>query len=185
MKKNLISVVVFICLTTGAIAQNTFVKGDKILNLGIGLGSTLYTGGSYTSKTPPLSASFEVGVKDKLFDDKSSLGIGGYLGYTGAKWEYSSWGYKYSNVILGVRGVLHYQLVDKLDTYTGLLLGYDIVTSKEFGTAVYGYDYSATSSGVAYSWFVGGRYYFSDKFAGMLELGYGIAYLNLGVALKF
>ena len=68
MKKILVFILVFICLTTGAMAQNTFVKGDKVLNLGIGLGSTLYTGGSYTSKIPPLSASFEVGVKDNLFE---------------------------------------------------------------------------------------------------------------------
>ena len=54
---------------------NTFVKGEKVLNLGIGLGSTLYTGGSYTSRIPPVSASFEVGVKDNLFDifSQSSL----------------------------------------------------------------------------------------------------------------
>lgn len=185
MKKILAFIIVLICFTTGAMAQNTFVKGEKVLNLGIGLGSTLYTGGSYTSRIPPVSASFEVGVKDNLFDAKSSLGLGGYLGFTGAKWQYGDWGYKYSSVIVGVRGVLHYQLIDKLDTYTGLLLGYNIVTSKQFGTAVFGYNYTSSSSGLAYSWFVGGRYYFSDKFAGLLELGYGISYLNLGISLKF
>jgi hypothetical protein len=185
MKKILVFILIFICLTTGAIAQNTFVKGEKVLNLGIGLGSTLYTGGLYTSKIPPISASFEVGVKDNLFDAKSSLGVGGYLGFTGAKYQYGDWGFKYSNVIIGVRGVLHYQLIDKLDTYTGLLLGYNIVTAKEFGTEVFGYNYKSSASGLAYSWFVGGRYFFNDKFGAMLELGYGIAYLNLGVSLKF
>jgi hypothetical protein len=35
------------------------------------------------------------------------------------------------------------------------------------------------------SFFVGGRYYFSEFFAAMLELGYGVSYLNIGVALKF
>lgn len=185
MKKNWIFIIVFICFSTGAVAQNTFAKGDKVLNLGIGLGSTLYSGGYYTSKIPPLSASFEAGVKDNLFDEKSSLGIGGYLGFTGAKWEYGDWGFKYSSIIIGVRGVLHYQLIDKMDTYTGVLLGYNIVTSKEFGTALGGYNYTSSASGVAWSWFVGGRYWFSEKFAGMLELGYGISYLNLGVALKF
>lgn len=185
MKKISAFIFVLICLTSGAIAQNTFVKGEKVLNLGIGLGSTLYTGGSYTSRVPPVSASFEVGVKDNLFDAKSALGVGGYLGFTGAKWQYGNWGYKYSSVIVGVRGVLHYQLVEKLDTYTGVLLGYNIVTSKEFGTALIGSNYTSSSSGIAYSWFVGGRYYFTEKFAGLLELGYGISYLNLGVSMKF
>lgn len=185
MKKILGFVMVLICLTTGAIAQNTFIKGQKVLNLGIGLGSTFYTGGYYTSKIPPLSASMELGVKDNLFDAKSSLGIGGYLGFTGAKYQIGNWGFKYSNIIIGVRGVVHYQLVDKLDTYTGLLLGYNIVSAKEFGTDLGGFNYKSSTSGLAYSWFVGGRYYFNEKFAGLLELGYGISYLNLGVSLKF
>ena len=185
MKKNLILIIALVCIATGAMAQNNFVKGQKVLNLGLGIGSTLYSGSYYTGKIPPVSASFEVGIKDELFDSKSSLGIGGYVGYTAAKWEYENWGWKYSSFILGARGVLHYQLIDRLDTYTGLMLGYNIVSSKEFGTVVDGYDYSYSTSGFVYSYFVGGRYFFSDRLAGMLELGYGIAYLNLGVSVKF
>jgi hypothetical protein len=67
-------------------------------------------------------------------------------------WEYGGWGWKYSNIIIGVRGNFHYPLIDKLDTYTGLLLGCDIATSKEFGNSVPGYNYSASSGGVVYSW---------------------------------
>jgi hypothetical protein len=186
MKKLLLSLLVVVFSLTQLLAQeSTFKKGDKVLNLGIGLGSTLYTGSYYKVGIPPISASLEVGVADGILD-KGSIGIGGYLGYSSHKWEYSSsWYWKYTNIILGVRGVFHYPLVNKLDTYTGLLLGYNIASSKETGTAIYGYNYSSSSGGVAYSWFVGGRYYFSDKFAGMLELGYGITYLNIGVALKF
>jgi hypothetical protein len=36
-----------------------------------------------------------------------------------------------------------------------------------------------------WSWFVGGRYYFTDNFAAMLELGYGATYGNIGIAYKF
>ncbi len=164
-------------------AQDVAV-GDKVLNLGIGLGSTLYSGTYYKSAVPPISASLEFVLKDDLFDGKGALGVGGYLGYSSYKYEYLGWGWKYSNIILGPRGFLHYKLVDKLDTYTGLLIGYDIVSSKEFGNTVPGYDYSANSGGLIWSWFAGGRYYFSDKFAGMLELGFGISYLTLGVAIN-
>ena len=184
MKKILVLLVVALLSLNQLIAQeSTFVKGDKVLNLGLGLGSTLYTGSYYKSSVPPLSASLEVGVKDGIID-KGSIGIGGYLGYSAHKWDYLGWGYKYSNIILGVRGNFHYPLVDKLDTYTGLLLGYNIATSKEFGTAVYGYNYSASSGGLVAAWFVGARYYFSDKFGVMAELGYGITYLNIGISLK-
>lgn len=185
MKKQLLIVLAFVVMGLSSNAQNTFNKGDKVLNLGLGLGNTLYTGSNYTSSFPPVSASFEVGVKDELFDDKSSLGIGGYLGYTGAKWEYMDWGWDYSSIIVGARGALHYQLIDRLDSYTGLMLGYNIVSSKMFGSGGLWDNYSTSASGITYSWFLGGRYYFSDNFAGLLELGYGISYVNIGIALKF
>jgi len=160
----------------------TFNKGDKVLNLGIGLGSTLYSGLYYKSQVPPVSASLEIGIVDEILE-KGVIGVGPYFGYSSYKYSYLTSGYKYSNLILGARGNFHYPLLDKLDTYTGLLLGFNIVSSKWTGD---GTDpLNATSGGVAWAWFVGGRYYFSESFAAMLELGYGIAYLNLGVALKF
>ncbi|MCB9024666.1 MAG: hypothetical protein H6542_08910 [Lentimicrobiaceae bacterium] len=88
------------------------------------------------------------------------------------------------NLIIGARGSFHYPLIDKLDTYTGLMIGMNIVSAKETGDIDPLYNYSASSSGVIWSWYAGGRYYFSDKFAAMAEIGYGIAWLNLGVALK-
>ena len=178
----------FIILTIATIGQDVqFRKDDKVLNLGIGFGSTLYTGRFYSTTVPPVSVSFELGFMDDLLDiEDLSLGLGGYLGYTSSRYEYeffgSYWGWDYKSVIIGARGVLHYPLVEKLDTYSGLMLGYNVVTSKSFGAGGTG---SAAGSGVAYSWFAGGRYYFTSNLAGMVEIGYGIAYLNLGLAVKF
>jgi hypothetical protein len=178
----LLFVVVMLSLAQLIAQESTFNKGDKVLNLGIGLGSTLYSGSYYKSQIPPISASLEVGVVDNILE-KGVVGIGGYLGYSSNKWEYSGWGWKYTNIIIGARGNFHYPLVNKLDTYTGLLLGYNIASSKEFGTST-GYNYNASSGGVVSSWFVGARYYFQEKFGVMVELGYGITYLNLGVSIK-
>jgi hypothetical protein len=185
MKKLLLMFVVACFALTQLIAQEpTFVKGDKALNIGIGLGSTLYSGTYYKSQIPPISASLEFGVVDNVLE-KGVVGVGPYIGYSSYKYEYSGWGWKYTNIIIGARGNFHYPLVNKLDTYTGLLLGYNVASSKEFGNAVPGWDYSYSAGGIAWSWFVGGRYYFKETFAVMAELGYGIAYLNLGIALKF
>lgn len=178
MKKLLLFLFVVVFSLTQLLAQeSTFQKGDKVLNLGIGFGSTYY-GSYYTSHTPALSASLEFGVADGILE-KGSIGVGGYLGYSSAKWTNY---YKTTNFILGARGSFHYPLVNKLDTYTGLLLGYNIYSYK------YEAGYSGatgTSSGLAYSWFVGARYYFSNNFAAMAEFGYGISYLTVGVSLKF
>ena len=186
MKKLLLSLLVVVFSLTQLLAQeSTFKQGDKVINLGIGLGSTLYTGSYYKIGVPPISASLEIGVADGILD-KGSIGVGGYLGYSSHKYSYAYYTYTdswtYSNFIIGARGVFHYPLVNKLDTYTGLLLGFNIASSKWTGTGTE--TTHASSGGVAYSWFIGGRYYFTDKFAGMLELGYGITYLNIGVALK-
>ena len=161
-----------------AAQESTFAKGDKVLNLGIGFGSSYYSS-FYTSHMPAISASFEVGVIDGILD-KGSIGVGGYIGYSSAK--YSNY-WKTSNFLIGARGSFHYPLANKLDTYTGLQLGYNIFSTKYYDT--YSGAFNASSSGLAYAWFAGARYYFSDKFAGMIEVGYGIAYLNLGVAIKF
>ena len=186
MKKLLVLLVCGVFGFTQLPAQeSTFNKGDKVLNIGLGLGSTLYSGSYFKSQVPPISFSIDIGIVDGIAE-KGVIGIGPYLGYSSYKYDYSGWGWKTSNIILGARGSFHYPLVDKLDTYAGLLLGYNITSSKEFGDPGSGFDdVHASSGGLVYSGFIGGRYYFSDSFAGMLELGYGIAYLNIGVALKF
>lgn len=161
--------------------QSTFEKGNQVANLGIGLGNALYSGGGYSSAIPPISLSYEAGIVDGIFD-KGTIGIGGYLGYTSAKYGYFGYEWKYTNIIIGARGALHYPLVDKLDTYAGLMLGYDIVSVKE--PAGFPGGYSALGSGLILPGFVGARYYFNDKFAAFGELGWGIAYLTIGVSLK-
>ena len=163
-----------------------FVEGDKAINVGLGIGSTLYSGWGYKAGIPPISASFEIGVAEA---GPGIIGVGGYLGLSSYKWEDawggSTYGWKYSNSIIGARGNYHYSFIEKLDTYTGLMLGYNIINAKETGEWPAEYDYSANSSSFIWSFYVGGRYYFSDSFAAMMELGYGIAWLNLGVAFKF
>jgi hypothetical protein len=165
-----------------AAQESMFKNRDKVLNIGIGIGSTLYTGSNYKVGIPALSTAIEFGVKDGILD-KGSIGLGAYLDYSSHKLDFIGWGWNYANIVLGARGVFHYPLVNKLDTYTGILLGYNIANNKEYGSVVSVNNYSV-SSGVVGAWFVGARYYFSDKFAVMGELGYGITYLNLGIALK-
>lgn len=181
--KNLLLATVFAIGFSFANAQ-VVQQGDKVLNLGIGLGTALYTGSYYSSTIPPISGSFELVMDDQLFDGKGAWGLGGYLGYASSKYKYVGYdyGWKYSNIIIGPRGYLHYNLVEKLDTYVGAMLGYNVVSSKWYGSgSSIG---SASGGGVIFSGFVGARYYFNDNVAAMVELGSGIAYLNLGVALK-
>jgi hypothetical protein len=166
--------------------ESMFNMDDMVVNVGVGLGSIYGFGTYYKTTIPPISVSFEKAIVDDVLD-KGVIGVGAYLGYTAYKWHYVyatyDYGWKYSNIILGARGNFHYPFLDKLDTYAGVLLGYNIVTSKEFGT-IGVYDYSPKSGSLAFAGYIGGRYYFSDKLSAFAELGYGIAYLTLGVGMK-
>lgn len=187
MKKAIIlAISVLVSVTSMKAQESTFNLNDKVVNLGIGLGS-VYSFGLYNSTViPPLSISFEKAIMDKILE-KGVIGVGVYAGFTSYKWHYVTtfydWGYNYTNIVLGARGTFHYPVLDDLDTYAGILLGANVVFSSEFGTSG-GVTYDPDRPSIAYSGFLGARYYFSDKFSGFVELGYGISYLTLGLGIK-
>jgi len=164
---------------------STFDKGTKVLNLGIGLGGNYYSAWSGSSHTPLLAASFDVSILDEVLD-KGSIGVGGYLGFQSAKYDYNgSYGWKQTSILIGPRGTFHYPLLDKLDTYAGLLLGYHIVKWTYTGNwGVINQDNSANA--LYFSGFIGARYYFTNNIGAYLELGSGsLGLANIGIAIKF
>lgn len=168
------------------VKAQVFDQGDIVISAGLGIGATYYTGTHYKTTIPPIFVSGDYCLRVGL--GPGNLGVGGYIGFNSYKWEYTyvggEWGYKYTTFIIGPRGTYHFvDLVDNLDLYGGLLLGARIVSAKEYGDYL-GYNYSANSSGVAYSFFGGARYYFTPNFGVMAELGYGIAYLSIAASLK-
>jgi hypothetical protein len=166
--------------------SQTFSAGDKVISAGLGIGSTLYSGTGYTGTVPPLFVNFEYGLQEL---GPGILGLGGYFGISSYKFETSlfgsTYGWRYTSTIIGVRGNYHYNLVEKLDTYGGLMLGYNILNAKVTGDWPLGVTGSSTGSGFAWSIYIGGRYYFTESFAAMVELGYGVAWFQLGVSYKF
>lgn len=169
------SIIACFALVTGAFAQDAFNKGDMIVNAGIGFMNTINTGNNWKTNIPPITGSFEYALIDNLFDDKSGIGIGGIVGFASQKYETSNVSVKYQDVVIAARGLFHYQFVRNLDTYAGLMLGYDIASG----------DGDLTSSGVAFGYYIGARYYFTNNFAVMAEIGDNVALLTLGVAFKF
>lgn len=171
--KKLVLLSVFLISVITVNAQEIFSKGTNILNVGVGVGSGI-----------PVEASFEHSIVDGLINgENGAIGIGAYGSWysdsekiTGGKW-------KYNHIVLGARGAFHYQFVDKLDTYAGAMLGYNIASSKWEGDGTG----SASASGSAFdfSLFAGARYFFKPTFGVYAEAGYGVSYLSLGVTFKF
>ena len=160
-------------LTTG---NPNFAKGDIDINAGIGLLQTYYNNTS--TVMPPLSVSAEYGVTDKI-------SVGGFIGYSTSKEEFLGGQANYSFLIIGARGSYHFKIWDKMDTYAGLMLGYNNVTGRYDSTFDEGlYDFNVAASGMALSGYVGGRYNIKDNISAYAEIGYGISVLNLGVSFK-
>jgi hypothetical protein len=184
MKRVLIPAIAMLIAVVSAHAQEVFKKGDLVFNAGVGINNSIYSGTGYSNTIPPISISGEYGIKDNLIMGKNgSIGVGGYLGYTSAKHTViNNYGFDYSSFIIGARGAFHYEFVKKLDTYAGVMLGYNIVSSDVFGTETGGA--SASASAFEYSLFLGGRYWFSSNFGAFAEVGYGITNFSVGLSLK-
>ena len=183
--------VIFACVSVSKAQEDVFQKGDMVLGVGIGIGNTLNSSG-YKSSIPPIIIMGEYGLTDALIKKtgKGYVGVGGYLSYTANKYEYSyagsgTYGWKYTYMIIGGRGAFHYQLVDKLDTYAGVIAGFNIASSKSYGDWGSTTLSASSNGGFVYSTFVGARYFFTDKIAVFAEVGYGFNLLEAGVAFKF
>ncbi len=177
MKTKRIVFIIFIATSlTVANAQN-FKLSDQVLDVGIGFGSSIYSSGSYSMGIPPLSISYEKGIKDDIIE-KGVFSIGGYLGVS--SYKYSITGSSASDIIIGARGALHYPLIQdpKLDTYLGLMVFYNIESWSAKNSE------NESNGGPGWSIYLGGRYYFDKKISGFVELGYGISYLTVGVGFK-
>lgn len=145
----------------------TFTEGTSVIQLGAGIGSDFGL---------PLGASYEYGISDKI-------GVGAYAGYASKSYSpgFNS-DYKVTYMIFGAKANYHFYQTDKLDTYGGILLGYNSAkvtfdNQNNFFTA-------PNYGGVVYGGTVGARYYFTNNIAAFGELGYGIGYLTIGLAYK-
>ncbi len=178
---------------TGGLSAQPFTQGVHVINAGIGLGSSL-GGFGYTSQTPGLCLSYEYGMWPVA--GPGLISLGGYLGYKSFAYRstylyqlnHFSYEQKWQYLILGARSAYHYNGLehDKIDLYGGLMLSFNNLSYRySDNNPVYDYPAETYNSGLSLSLFAGGRYFFTDQIGAYAEAGYGIAYLSIGVAVKF
>ena len=164
-------------VSTSAVAQTTtFHEKDMLISAGIGFGGYGYYGGS---PAPPIFAMFEMGVAPKI-------SVGGMVGYSSSSEE--SFGVKasYTYIPITIRGSYHFLEGQKnMDAYAGAGLGFSIasssVTYNDPRLEALG-SYSASGSYMYFDLHVGGRYFFSPKFAALAEIGYSaLGFARIGV----
>ena len=184
-KKLFLAVVICLFAVVNTSAQeSSFNQNDNVVSLGVGFGGNLYSGTLYSGKgyshLPAFTLSYERCIIGNLFNEQSSLGVGGLVGYTSSKVK-DYW--TSTDIMVGARAAFHYAFVDNLDTYAGVMAGYNINTWKWHGSSIT--THGSGSSSFIYTTFVGARYYLADSFAVFAEVGYGYSILNAGISFKF
>lgn len=181
---------ILICLAmmqTGSYAQS-FFKGSNVISAGIGLGGSLGSF-SYGSQSPAISVQYERGVWE--IGGPGVISLGGYAGIKSYTFSGQAGDFRYSQkwnyTVIGIRSAYHYNGInnDKFDVYGGLMLSYNLLSYKYEdnggGTVINSGSYGSTAGITAY---VGGRYNFINNLALFAELGYGVSYLTIGLALQ-
>lgn len=182
-----------ILLAVGAAATvhaQPFQRGSNVISASFGFGGS-FGGFNTSSQTPGLSLQYERGVW--AIDGPGVISLGGYAGYKSFKYsnQYTSqfmYTQKWNYVIIGVRSAYHYNGLksENFDVYGGFMLSYNILSYSyednnpsgvKFNNAGYG-------SGLGFSIYFGGRYFFTKRLAAQAELGYGITIISLGIAFK-
>ena len=172
-----------------AAVAGPFGVGTNAVNLGIGVGSrynygTGFFGGS-SSVSPAISLSYERGI---LPLGPGVLGVGGIVGYQGASYDLGgSDKWKYTDIVVMVRGAFHYPVNEKFDAYGGLGLGvrHAGVSFSGSSNSIYSAIGSVSGNEFASGLFVGGRYFFTESIGAFAELGYDQTYLKIGLSAKF
>ncbi|MDR9418134.1 DUF6646 family protein [Gracilimonas sp.] len=165
--KKILTILFAIVLLPLAVQAQYGGKGSLDINAGIGLGSNL------TGTGIPIGLSADYGINEEVT-------IGGYAGYASTSEDIGIGEWEYTNIIFGARGTYHKEFVENLDTYGGVMLGYNVAEAEWKGQG----NLSASVGGFTYSGFAGLRYHFTDKIGVYGEVGYGIAYLQTGLTVR-
>ncbi len=172
--KKLLLLVAAVVMTATTFAQTTV--DSKLVKADVGFGSGV-------SGMIPVGVSYEQGIYG--FDDGAFITVGGYFGYAGKSTSYSYYDWKLRVINIMAQGNYYLKpIVNKLDIYAGLRLGYASITSKYEWKSGHESEYN-WGSPFGYDIHVGVNYWFTDLIGVNAEVGYGIAYLNVGVGFKF
>lgn len=170
-------------LNSASAQSNAFSQGSIGINAGFGFGNNTWGNGFM----PTFNLAGDYAIKNVIHDN-GSISLGAIFGIGGNKSE--------NNFRLGVRGLLHYTFVDKLDTYGGIAMGMKHSkgkvndSSNGYGSLLAGWDDDDEGGKETHFTYIpliaGARYMFTDQFGAYSEIAISkFAYLQIGVSLIF
>ncbi|MBI1267792.1 MAG: hypothetical protein GC193_10230 [Cryomorphaceae bacterium] len=161
--RNLFILLFVVVISLGAKAQASLPEGDLQVNAGLGI----------TNLAFPLS----IGVDYGLMPD---ITVGGEMNFWSYKNRVIFSDYRFTVIGFSVNGNYHLNtladLPSNVDAYAGLNLGFYVLSSSFAG---------ANDSNLGIGGQFGGRYFFSDKAAFLLEVGGGTYFSTAKVGITF
>ncbi|MDR2385783.1 MAG: hypothetical protein LBD80_09050 [Tannerella sp.] len=167
MKKIFLSLALLASFIFSAQAQfdgfHTFEQGSSLIGVNVGVKLI-------SDKHTAVSAFYEYGLS-KLFVDKCTFGGGIFGGYYSDKLREK----KLKIYTAGVRANVHYQFIDRLDTYVGIAPNFNIQTDNT----------AKDEAEFACHFHVGGRYYLNNWLGLFAEISTGFNNFSGGVSVRF
>ena len=139
-----------------------------------GLGGN-YTYSSHTSLVTPIIFTYDRRI-DYDFE------VGAYLSYVSKKYELKDNSYQDNYLIIGGRFLYYFEHPFPLSIkpYAGIMIGYNHASYNPVSETV-----NPEISPIAWSVYLGSRYYLFDHLGVYGEIGYGVSYITLGVCGKW
>jgi hypothetical protein len=193
VKVTIVSVMMILIATSTLFAENdqSFGRGAKLVQVGIGAGVIGSSGGDRRLMIPPLTASIEYGVFN-IMSLGLCAGLAGFKDAIGQRYDNvdDDWAVKYYAMMVAGKAALHPlgHHSRTIDPYIGALLGYTFINANEEKSLSVPFDVQVDRSLKDYlQWgaFAGIRYYFMPHAALFVEAGASFGFVNVGLTLKF
>lgn len=173
MRTVTLSVVFVFVLSVMASAQSPFSTQSHVIHFGVGFGEKDEFA---ADATPFVGLSYEQGLVDDL--GIGNLAVGGLVG---AKYFYgNNLDNNLTRMLVAGKVTYHFNFVNSynFDFYVGGLGGlfFWLSNPEEISNAKTDFDFGA---------FAGIHYFFSDRFGIYCEAGYGLGFINGGLAINF
>ena len=160
-----------ITFSTQSYSQYQIGKNTGSLSVGFGGGGLSGTGAI------PISAEYN------FLNFEKNIHAGVFASYASTSEDFFFGKWKYTYIIIAAQGNWHFTQGEKFDPFAGVSLGYDIGSSSvTYNSGYANYSGSASVGGIFFSAQAGFNYWFSEKFAAQVRVGY-FPYASVGVTL--
>ena len=142
---------------------NFFAEESSIIQIGVGLLSTVNVK-DRAAEQDLIDVDFFIPSLHLMYERQVWKNLGAGASFSTQIWEVPTLGYQYRYYTLGLRAAYHLNIIDQLDPYIALGTTYRRMVLTNSNRNI-------SESKMTFHIVIGGRYYFTEKIGGHLEIG--------------